>query len=325
MNHKNKPRILYVLKILKNTNESHPISTVQLIEKLDKEYGIKAHRTTIARDIEDLTDFGYDILTIHSTQNRYYLGSLEFEKPELQLLINAVESSKLITKTKSKTLINKIYHLTNPYDAEKLKSFHNLNTRIKPHNENIYYIADKINEAICTKKKISFTYFQYTAHKEIKLKNDGHPYIVSPYDMSWVGDYFYMFGYSEKHNKIATFRVDRIYDTPTLLDEDGYPMPKDYNSDEFIKEAFNVYEGQKVNVQLRFNNEIMNVIIDNFGKDVKMIQLDDDYTTIEAEVMLSPTFYGWIFCLGEDIEIVSPNNAVNEYRKLLTAQIQKYQ
>ena len=324
MNHKNKPRILYVLKLLKNTNESHPISTVQIISALDKLYGIEAHRTTIARDIEDLCEFGYDIVTIHSTQNRYYLASSDFEKPELQLLINAVESSKLITKQKSKTLINKIYALTNPHDAKKLKSFHDLNTRVKPYNENIYYIADKINEAIKNHHKISFTYFQYSARKEIKLKNDGHPYIVSPYDMSWVGDYFYMFGYSEKHNKIVTFRVDRIYNIPKILNEVARPIPKDYNSDEFIKEAFHVYEGQKVKVQLKFSNKIMNVIIDNFGKDVKMIALNDETTTIEEKVMLSPTFYGWVFCLGEDIEIIAPKIARDEYHAMLAKQIKKY-
>lgn len=317
MTSKTKPRILYMWELLKKTDESHTLSTNQLIAQLKTKYDIDAHRTTISRDVEDLVEFGVDIITIHSTQNRYYIASGNFEKPELQLLINAVESSKLITKKKSAALIKKIYNLTNPYEAEKLKSFHNLNSRVKPYNENIYYISDEINEAIARNAKIAFTYYQYTTNKKIEFKNDGREYIVSPYDMMWVGDYFYMFGYSEKHQKIATFRVDRIYKKPRILDQKRRPLPEGYDFDEFIKESFMAYEGEKVKIKLRFDNQIMNAIIDNFGKDVHIVESRDGHSVIETDVMLSPTFFSWIFCLRDKIQIISPKNAIDEYKKML--------
>ena len=98
-----KPRILYLQKILlERTDEENPLSTTQLISILNDEYGISAHRTTVTKDIAALQEFGMDIVTIHSTQSKYFVASRKFELPELKLLIDAVESSK------SETLIEKI-------------------------------------------------------------------------------------------------------------------------------------------------------------------------------------------------------------------------
>ena len=50
-----KPRILYLKKILEErTDEEHPLSTTQLINILNDEYGISAHRTTVTKDIAAL-------------------------------------------------------------------------------------------------------------------------------------------------------------------------------------------------------------------------------------------------------------------------------
>ena len=59
-----KPRILYLKKILEErTDEEHPLSTTQLINILNDEYGISAHRTTVTKDIAALQEFGMDIVT----------------------------------------------------------------------------------------------------------------------------------------------------------------------------------------------------------------------------------------------------------------------
>ena len=100
--------------LLERTDEENPLSTTQLINILNDEYGISAHRTTVTKDIAALQEFGMDIVTIHSTQSKYFVASRKFELPELKLLIDAVESSKFITKKKSETLIKKIHTMTSP-------------------------------------------------------------------------------------------------------------------------------------------------------------------------------------------------------------------
>ena len=119
-----KPRILYLQKILlERTDEENMLSTSQLINILNDEFGISAHRTTIGGN--------------HSTQSKYFVASRKFELPELKLLIDAVESSKFITSKKSDALIEKIHTMTSAGQVAKLRRNNYVVNRIKPDNEQI--------------------------------------------------------------------------------------------------------------------------------------------------------------------------------------------
>ena len=108
-----KPRVLCLLKLLeKYTYEDHQLTTSELSSFLEKEYGLTVHRITFKKDIDALQTRVYDIVKPRSFQNKYLLGSRGFELPELKLLIDAMESSKFITYSKSKELIEKIHNLT---------------------------------------------------------------------------------------------------------------------------------------------------------------------------------------------------------------------
>ena len=144
-------RALYLAKILyEQTDEDHPLSTNQLIEALQNEFGISAHRVTIYEDMEQLRSFGVDIYTIKSTQNKYYLAERLFDLPERKLLIDAVESSKFITAKKSQELVGKITQLSSRNKADELKRTLYAEGRIKPENEKIYYIVDRFGEDVET-------------------------------------------------------------------------------------------------------------------------------------------------------------------------------
>ena len=59
------------------------------------------------------------------------------------------------------------------------------------------------------------------------LRNDGEIYVNSPYVCLWNDDFYYLIGYSEKHQKVIAFRVDRIIDLE-ILDEPSLPKPKNF-------------------------------------------------------------------------------------------------
>ena len=106
---KDKLRSLYLAQILyERTDEDHYLTTAQLMEILEKEYGIKAHRQTIPADVAALRSFGMEIQEVMSSQKRYNLISREYDIVEIKLLIDAVESSKFITKKKSEELVAKL-------------------------------------------------------------------------------------------------------------------------------------------------------------------------------------------------------------------------
>lgn len=313
-----KPRILYLKKILEErTDEENPLSTTQLINILNDEYGISAHRTTITKDITALQEFGMDIVTIHSTQSKYFVASRRFELPELKLLIDAVESSKFITKKKSDTLIDKIHTMTSVEQVAKLKRNNYVINRIKPDNEQIYYIIDAINEAINRGKQISFQYYDYTGLKKKELRNKGEIYKLSPYKLLWSGDNYYVIGYSEKKSKVINFRVDRIAGTPKILNDDVLSMPDDFDIENFTKEVFFMFPGEKVMVDLRCDNSLMKTMVDRFGEDVTTLAYDMTSFRLQTEVSASPTFFGWVFGFNDKVQILAPESLKEQYKQML--------
>ena len=96
-----KIRLLVLYDILhKETDAGHQLSTNELIERLAS-YGIQATRQTVYDDIEMLNSFGYEIITVHGRNNRYFVGDRTFELPEVQVLLHAVGAAKFLTEKKA--------------------------------------------------------------------------------------------------------------------------------------------------------------------------------------------------------------------------------
>lgn len=143
-----KSRLLYILKYLwQHTDAEHYATTADILAFL-KGNGISCDRKTIPGDIAKLCDIGIDIEEERRRENRYSLSSHLFTLPELKLLIDAVESSKFITVKKSAELIEKLSQMTSIHQAAELKSNLYVSERVKPLNEQIYYLVDNINTAI---------------------------------------------------------------------------------------------------------------------------------------------------------------------------------
>ncbi len=217
-------RIIELLRFLyQQTDEAHAVTVSEMIEHL-KSKGIPSVRQTVYTDLDALDTAGIDIVQIKSTQNRYFIGSRIFEYPELKMLVDAVASSKVISAKKSQALIQKLGRLTSVQQAEQLQRLASLSSRVKPHNEKVYYIIDSIQTAILDQHQISFQYYEYTPEKKKILKHDGYRYILDPYALEWKNDHYYLIGYSHKHKGIAHFRVDRLTSVEPL-DSKFQPMP----------------------------------------------------------------------------------------------------
>ena len=113
-------RILLLLQLLLKQTDEHHYATGADILRFWETHGIQTTRKNVYSDIQLLMDFGLDVICIKSTQNRYFVGSRLLELPELKLLVDAVESSHLITEKKSTALIEKLGHLTSRHNAALL-------------------------------------------------------------------------------------------------------------------------------------------------------------------------------------------------------------
>ncbi|MDK2798935.1 MAG: hypothetical protein PWQ70_554 [Clostridiales bacterium] len=321
-----KLKLLYLMKILlEKTDEKHPMTVKEIIEELGN-YDISAERKSIYSDIEILTSFGLDIICEKGRANKYFVGSRDFELPELKLLVDAVQSSKFITHKKSEELIKKIEKLTSIHEAQELHRQVVVADRVKTMNESIYYNVDEIHKAIQNNKQIKFKYFDYNLDKQIEYRRNGEGYYASPYALTWADDNYYMIAYHERYNDISNFRVDRMaaiemVEEERIMCEDT----EDFNVADYSKKFFRMFSGEMETVKLQFDNSLINVVIDRFGKDIVINRQDDDHFTITVDVVATNTFLGWLFMFGDKVKILSPEHLINDMKNIAKRVVDLYE
>ena len=242
------------------------------------------------------------------------MGERLFELPELKLLVDAVESSRFITAKKSERLIEKLGKLTSESHARQLDRHIYMDGTAKPENECIYYSVDEIHNAIQKKRQITFQYCEYTPQKEKILKHNGYRYQFSPYALIWSRDCYYAVGWSEKHGKIAQFRVDRMTAVEPL--EHTAVQTPDFDPAEYVRKVFGMYPDNLCTVELLCDNEIMRSVIDRFGENVQTETVDEQHFRATVEVAPSPPFFSWVFTFSGKIRIVSPAAVLEEMRDM---------
>ncbi len=313
-----KLKLLYLMQILlEKTDEDHRMSVADMIGDLAA-FGVSAERKSIYEDLEALRKFGLDIEQVKSKGTGYYVASREFELPEVKLLVDSVQSSKFITQKKTAVLIRKIEKLTSVHQARKLHRQVFVQNRVKSMNESVYYNVDEISSGIIQNKKIRFKYFQYNVKKEKEFRREGAHYEVSPCAMVWDDENYYLIAYDSGTGTIKHYRVDKMNDI-SLAEEDreGLEAFNALDVSAYSKKVFSMYAGQECVVRLLFANSLAGVVIDRFGRDVPISTVDETHFVIGVPVEVSPQFFGWIFGLGREVEILGPASVVKEYQKHL--------
>ena len=309
-------RTLIIFKYLwETTDESHPVSLADISAFL-KQHEITADPRTLRKDIEQLSEFGVDIVKDRRVQNLYHVASRHFEAPEVKLLIDAVQSARFITPRKSKALVKRLSSFVAPGDIALLNRHLYIDSRSKATNESIYLNVDRIQTAITERKKISFCYFDYSPSKERVLRRGGQVYSVSPFAMLWNNDTYYLVGFHDHRQQISKVRVDRIVQME-VTDETAVKKPKGFDVSEFFTQEFSMLNGKTCRITLLCESTLMNSIIDRFGEDASSQIVDKNHFTVEATVDLSSNFYGWVFASGGKMKITAPQEAVDGFQRML--------
>lgn len=312
-----KRKLLYILDILKKyTDEDHPISTKELIDQLDH-CGVSAERKSIYGDIEELNQYGYDIISIPSRNGGgYYLASRDFELPELKLLVDAVAASRFIPEGKSSSLIKKLEGMVSSFDAGKLQRSVVVAGRAKTDNDRIFYSIDGIHDAIQNNQKIQFEYLEWNEKKTL-VPRDDKLRVVSPWTLVFKDENYYLLAYDSEASMVKHYRVDKMA-MVTILEEkrEGREAFEEINLANYVNQSFGMFGGNPQIVTIRFPKKLIGVIIDRFGKDVTLRPDDTDreYMLVRTNIHVSGQFYGWLCGLGPNIKIVDPQDVVEGYK-----------
>lgn len=341
-NQKLKPYL--VLQILmEHTDEDHVLCADEIIDYLS-DLGIEAERRSIYTDIaeinkalyaldqgctideaaEDLSSLDYEedkaigYKELGRKEKGYYVRRRKYDLLDLRLLAECAYSSRFLTESQSKHLINDVIcEYASEHQRARIKHDAFLTDRAKTANKAILRNPEKINDAMRSgtranphePEKIKIVYLKRVMREE-GIRTVEKTLVLSPYALMINDGYYYLLAYQGK--RISTWRVDRIKEV-SLIGE-----PRDCG-EEFRFFDLSQYSqcnfGMMINtkrtrVKLICNGSLLDTMVDRFGtKGVIYNWIDDKHFSCEPVIELNHQFYGWVCGLGEDIKIDTPEIA----------------
>ncbi len=345
------PKKMLVMNILdilrKYTDENHRLSQKEIIEILEKEYGMTADRKAVRRNLTNLMEAGYDIEyseSVRKTPNPktgeleesvvtsdYYLVR-EFTDAELRLLIDGLLFSKHIPYAQCKELVEKLEKLSNKYFLSRVKHIQKLPPD-HPENKQLFYTIDILDEAIWKGKQVRFKYCGYDTEKRLVPRADanGEPreYIVNPYQMTATNGRYYLVCNLDRYDDLSNYRLDRIRDVE-LLDTPAKPANslKDVrgrlNLAKHMAEHIYMFSGPSGACTFRAKNYVINDIIDYFGTDVRFLDISGDELTVTVPSVNMNDMRLWAMQFAAEVRVISPRELADAVAAELKEAAEKY-
>lgn len=320
-------RLLLLKEYLQaNAGKDRVVKRGELEEYLT-EKGFPVEKKTLYADFAVLGD----VFDLHLEYDQHKKGwkllNPPFEPYELRLLVDGIQSSKFITKEKAREITEKIKNLAGKETKATLNRQTYVADRVRSMNDSVVREADRIHQAIAEDCQISFRYFHYTPSRSApkSYSKDGSKITVSPYALLWNNGNYYLYAYDGK--KFRYYRVDRMeaIGRPLLQKREGKELYKEKNVASQKAKVFDMYGGKEYNVKIRFRNELADAAIDQFGKDVMMMPVDEDHFTITVPIEVSPTFFAWVTTFGRRVKILEPAPVVEKMREFIKRTSEMYE
>ena len=297
---------MLILEILKDyTDADHRLTQQEIIDLLKLNYGAECDRRSIRNNIRSLKDMGYEI----ATERGCYLAEREFDDAELRMLIDSVLFSKNLSGAQAKRLIEKLKGCGNRYFHAKVSHISNLPELFHSDNKQVMLALDVLNDAIEEKKKVSFIYNHYGTDFKLHPRRD-EPYIVNPYQLVANNGRYYLIGNYDRYDDLSHYRIDRITSV-TMLPEpvkpkkavrefaQGWSLPK------HMAEHIYMYSGDSVMVKFIADTDLMDELIDWFGKDFRIKEEVEGKMLVTLKCNEQAMKY-WALQYGDCIEIKEP-------------------
>ena len=343
-----KALLLSILDILRRySDEDHRLSQKDIVELLNRDYGMTVERKSIRRNILSLIECGYEIEyseAVRMMPNRqtgemeesyiwsdFYLVR-EFTDSELRLLIDGLLFSKHIPYSQCRELVEKLEGLSNNYFRARVKHIRTMPDNTEP-NKQLFYTIEILDEAITLGRQVSFQYIEYATDKRRhpRRRADGsvRKYIVNPYQMAAANGRYYLVSSTEPHDNVSHYRLDRISEIK-LLDSAARPskqvkgLENGINLPQHMSEHLYMFSGESESVTFRMQKHIINDVIDWFGLDVNFFDETPEEVTARVRVNLSAMRY-WAMQYGRYVQILSPRSLVEEVKEDLRAALQQYE
>lgn len=316
---------MLILNVLKEySDENHRLTQQEIIRILKRNHNIECDRRSVKNNIVYLKDLGYEI----SMEDGYYLMRRDFNDAELRMLIDSVLFSKNLTQVQAKRLIEKLTKQSNRYFSAKVAHISNLPDLQHGDNKQLMYALDAVNDAISEKKKISFTYNIYGTDFKLHPKRS-IKYIVNPYQIVANNGFYYLIGNYDIYNDVSHYRLDKMTNVE-ILDERVKPkkeikdFSQGYSLPRHMAEHIYMFGGPSVRVKMLAPENMMNELIDWFGKDFRVRKTKTD-GQIEVVVKVNEnSMFFWALQYGPYVEVLEPKGLRERISSAITEMSEKY-
>lgn len=321
-----KINLLYIAEILnKYTDANHSLTYAEISEKLQQEKGVKPDPKTIARSVDSLIKAGVDI--IKRGNNGCAVLGRKFDNSELSFLIDAIFSSKSISSSHAKLLIENLMKDCSVYERKKFDYIYKADEITRANNKEFFYTIDTIGRAIEENKQISFTYNEVMLNKKLKTRFDGMEFIINPYFMiNNHGKYYLVCNY-DKYNTLANYKIECISNIK-MLETKIKPLQllddaENFEIDKYVNEHIYMFSGKTIEATIKIKNaKVINDVVDWYGENIIIKQRDDGiYISFNVN---EQAFLYWALQYGLNIEVIKPVSTKNKYLKMLNEIISKY-
>ena len=75
-----------------------------------------------------------------------------------------------------------------------------------------------------------------------------------------------------------------------------------------------MFSGIEERIRLQFDNSLIGVVLDRFGKEVTVLKADDNSIIVTVDAFVSPPLLGWLFSFGDKIKILEPRSLIETMR-----------
>ena len=326
---KKKLVLLYLRDLfLEKTDATHYIRMPEILEYLESK-NVFVDRRTVYTDISILNQAGFEIVGVAEKGGyKYHHPSRLFDTSELKFLIDSIAASKFLTERKSKELVSKVKTLGSSFDNTALNRGVLSPKRIKTMNDKVFDNLDILYNAISSNSQISFQYMRWNSQRKLEPSSKGYTFIVSPCAVSLSDDNYYLIAFDGKNQELRHFRIDKMRTIKlTFEPREGKDVFKSFDIVDYSRKTFGMFSGKEETVTVEAPHKLAGVFIDRFGEAANIRKNFDNPDTflVRIAVNVSPQFYAWIFGLGKDVKIISPESVKKDFIKTATDIISNYE
>lgn len=303
---------LCILKILEEfSDEDHPLTSTQIIEHLDRDFGIQAVRNTIRSNLIELKTVYPNISTYEENGKGAWIEKEQiFEDEEIRILIDSVLTSCYIPEKQAADLVRKLSDMATSQLLTYLKSIHPVNEWNHQRTGSFFWNIQILQESIDEHKQAQFTYNTVDLSGAL-IPKVRRPQIVHPYAILTANGQYYLIASPGTQNKLLHYRIDLMTDVQKR-DRPAFPVTRIPGYENglripaYAKAHSIMYGGKPVPVRLRMKCDSARFIRDTFGNGAFMTDQGNGYMEVsimaaESNIRFFAHQFGPEYC-----EVISP-------------------